>query len=534
VADPTNAELAASLDEYAALLELAGASYFSARAYRRAAELIRGAPLPVADLLRAGRARELRGIGAGIEARLTELLETGRIAELEELRARTSPELAALGRLLGFGAKLGAEIGTQLGISTAAEVREAAASGRLREVRGIGPRTEAKIVAALAEGRQAPSRPLLLNHALAISRRIADALGGAAAGDPRRWKDASSFLAIVVATTASDRARERFASLPEIVSVEGDVGLTLDGTPVRLVLTRPESFGTAMMRATGSPEYVAGLEPLPEAPDEQGVYRQLGLPFLSPELRELPAPSTPPALVALQQVRGDLHCHTTWSDGRATVLEMATVARGRGYEYLAICDHTSSLRVVPGLTGDDVRRQAVEIHAANEALAPFRVLRGTECDILPDGRLDLPDDVLAELDWVQISLHAGQRAPRKELTARVLHAMHHPAARCLSHPLGRLIGHRPENALDLERTIETALATGVALEVNGLPDRLDLSGEHVREALAAGVKITCSTDAHSIAGLDNMALSVHTARRGWAGPADVLNTRPLDALLRRD
>jgi DNA polymerase (family 10) len=201
VADPTNADLAASLDEYAALLELAGASYFSARAYRRAAELIRGAPLPVAGLVRAGRARELRGIGAGIEGRLNELLETGRIAELEELRVRTSPELAALGRLLGFGARLGAEIGTQLGISTAAELREAAASGRLREVRGIGPRTEAKIVAALAEGRRAPSRPLLLNHALAISRRIADALGGAVAGDPRRWKDASSFLAIVVVTT---------------------------------------------------------------------------------------------------------------------------------------------------------------------------------------------------------------------------------------------------------------------------------------------------------------------------------------------
>jgi DNA polymerase (family 10) len=212
---------------------------------------------------------------------------------------------------------------------------------------------------------------------------------------------------------------------------------------------------------------------------------------------------------------------------------MAEAARDRGYEYLAICDHTSSLRVVPGLDADALRRQGQEIAAANEILRPFRVLRGTECDILPDGRLDLPDDVLAELDWVQLSLHAGQRAPRRELTARVLHGMQHPAVRSLSHPTGRLIGHRPENALDLERTFEAALELGVALEVNGLPDRLDLSGEHVRQAVAAGVKITCSTDAHSVAGLGNMPLSVYTARRGHATPGDVLNTRPLAELLPR-
>jgi DNA polymerase (family 10) len=204
---------------------------------------------------------------------------------------------------------------------------------------------------------------------------------------------------------------------------------------------------------------------------------------------------------------------------------MATAARDRGYDYLAICDHTKSVSVVPGLGPAEVERQAEEIAAANRALSPFRVLHGIECDIRPDGSLDLPDDVLAELDWVQISLHAGQRTPGRELTARVTHAMHHPAARSLSHPTGRLIGRRPENALDLEKTIETALETGIALEVNGLPARLDLSGEHVRRAVEAGVTLTCSTDAHSVAGLDNIALSVHTARRGGATAADVLNTR---------
>jgi DNA polymerase (family X) len=186
---------------------------------------------------------------------------------------------------------------------------------------------------------------------------------------------------------------------------------------------------------------------------------------------------------------------------------------------------------VPGLDGDDVRRQAEEIGEANERLAPFRVLRGIECDILPDGSLDLPDDVLAELEWVQLSLHAGQRRSREELTRMVTEAMRHPAVRCLSHPTGRLINHRPPNALDLERTFEVAVEEGVAIEVNGLPDRLDLRDEHVRLAIEAGIAIVCSTDAHSVRGLDNMRLSVATARRGWATVADLLNTKPLEQVL---
>src|SRR5207302_4135333 len=244
-----------------------------------------------------------------------------------------------------------------------------------------------------------------------------------------------------------------------------------------------------------------------------------------------PLLSNPLTHVELEQIRGDLHCHTTYSDGRATVEEMGRAAAERGYEYLAICDHTPAVGAVRGLTPDDVRRQSEEIAAANEVLAPFRILRGIECDILPDGRLDLPDDVLAELDWVQASVHGGQRMPRREMTARVEEALRNPYVRCLSHPKGRYINRRPENALDLDRVFAVALEEGVALEVNGLPDRLDLSGEHVREALRAGVRVVCSTDAHSIRGLTNMVLSVATARRGWAAAADVLNARPLEEIL---
>ena len=300
--------------------------------------------------------------------------------------------------------------------------------------------------------------------------------------------------------------------------------------PIDLVVAAPERFGTELVRATGSAAYVAALEPLPDAPTEAGVYAALGLPWVPPELREAPFRGEPPQLIDEQDIRGDLHCHTTWSDGRFSVEEMGRGARERGYDYVAICDHTPAVGAVRGLTADDVRRQAEEIAAANERLAPFRILRGIECDILPDGRLDLPDDVLAELDWVQASVHGGQRMPRGELTRRVEEALRHPAVRCLSHPMGRIIGRRPENALDLERVFEVAREHGVALEVNGLAARLDLSGEHVREALRAGVRIVCSTDAHSVLGLANMPLAIHTARRGGATRADVVNAHPLSEL----
>ena len=528
---PTNAELAAALDEYAALLELKGGNSYAVRAYGRAAELVRSTPADVADLVRGGQVRSLRGIGSGIEARLRELVETGRSAELEELRGAVSPELAAFGRMRGVGAKRLVEIGAALGIRTVAELRDAAADGRLRDVAGIGPHTEAQIVAALETSGTRPARGLLLNQAFALCARLADSLGGVVAGDPRRWHDSPERLAVVVASDTPDDVRARFAALPEIVALlDTDVGVTVDGIPVELVVAPPHRFGTELVRATGSAAYVAAIEPLPDAADEESVYRALGLTPLPPELREAPFAPPPPDLLDEDAVRGDLHCHSTWSDGRATIREIGEAAKARGDDYVAICDHTTSVGVVPGLDADAVRRQALEIEAANAALAPFRILRGIECDILPDGTLDLRDDVLAELDWVQISLHAGQRAPKRELTARVLHAMQHPAARCLSHPTGRLIGHRTENQLDLERTIETSLETGVALEVNGLPPRLDLSAAHVRVALEAGAIIVCSSDAHSIAGLDNIRYAIHTARRGGATRAAVLNTRPLGEL----
>jgi DNA polymerase (family X) len=534
-----NAEIADRLDAFASLLELADANPYTARAYGRAAETIRAASVPVADLVRSGRVRELRGIGQGIEARLRELVETGAIAELEELERVLAPDLVGLGRYLGLSAKRSVQIATVLGIRSADELREAAAAGRLRSVPGVGPKTEASLLEALErEGEPRPRRGLLLNRARELVEGVASALGGEAAGDVRRRRDSCEQLAVVCVAPDPGPVLERFATLPQIVALaereeRRAIGVTVEGVPVELVAAEAERFGTALVRATGAADYVAALEPLPDAPDEPVVYEMLGIPWCPPELRERPFRGDPPALVELGDIRGDLHCHTTWSDGRTSVEEMGRAARERGYDYLAICDHTPAVGAVRGLTPDDVRRQGEEIAAANELLAPFRVLRGIECDILPDGRLDLPDDVLAELDWVQASVHGGQRMPRREMTARVEAALRNPYVRCLSHPKGRYINRRPENELDLERTFEVALEEGVALEVNGLPDRLDLSGEHVREALEAGVEIVCSTDAHSVRGLGNMELSVATARRGWATAAHVLNTRPLSRIIRR-
>ena len=515
---------------YSALLDLADASPYAARAYRRAAELVRTSPAPVAELVRAGRVRELRGIGPGIERRLRELVETGDIAELRELETELRPELIGLGRLLGLSSRRVLDIGKALDVRTADEFRAAAGEGRLKSVPGVGATTERRILAALAEPPRA-RRGLTINRARPLTQAIADALGGHPAGDPRRYCELSFDLAVVRAADEPEAVLDAFTDLPLVVAVvereeRRSVGVTVEGVPITLVVPEPGRFGTELVRATGSPAYVASLEPLPDAATEGDVYSALGLPWRPPELREHPAPEPPETLVELGDLRGDLHCHTTWSDGKASVEEMARAARDRGYEYLAICDHTEAVRVVTGLTGDDVRRQGEEIARANELLAPFRVLRGIECDIRPDGSLDLDDDVLAELDWVQISLHAGQRRSEAELTRIVTEAMRNPHASALSHPKGRILNHRPENALDLDAVFEVALETGLALEINGLPDRLDLSSQHAAEALAAGVELVLNSDSHSTGGLASIEYSVATARRAAAPRERIVNARP--------
>jgi DNA polymerase (family 10) len=533
--DPTNAEIADRLSAFATLLELAETSPFAVRAYVRAAELIRTSPASVAELVRNGRVRDLRGVGPSIEAKLRELVETGEIAELHDLERDVRPELTAYARLIGISSRRMLAVAQALDLSTVAQFQEAVARGRLLEVPGIGPATEEALRESVARGGS-ERRGLTIVRSRDVAGTIADELGGEIAGTARRFCELSRELVVVCASTDASAVVDRFASLPSIVTVlerraDGAVGLTVDGVPVELIVARPACFGTSLLCATGSSAYVASLGPLPDAASEEELYARLGLDPVPPELREEAGSTVPVDLVGSDDIRGDLHCHTTASDGRSTVHEMALAAIERGYEYLAICDHTPSVGVVPGLDTDALRRQAEEIERVNELVAPFRVLRGLECDIRSDGSLDAEDAVLGELEWVQLSLHAGQRRSRLELTRIVSEAMRHPAVRALSHPKGRILNRRPENALDLDAVFEVAVARGVALEVNGLTPRLDLSAEHVRDALAAGVKLVCNTDSHSTGGLDGMTYAVHTARRGGATRADVLNTLPLDELL---
>ncbi len=534
--DPSNAELADQLVLFGALLELAETSPFAVRAYKRAAELIRSAPTPVSTLVREGRVRELRGIGPGIESRLQELVETGEIAELRQLEDELEPELVGFGRLLGLTAKRTLSIARNLGVKTVPELEAAIAAGRLKDVRGVGPATESRIKAALERGLEA-ERGLTVDRSRALSSAIASALGGEMAGPARRFCELSYGLSVVCAADDRDAVIARFAQLPTIVTVLEQngpraVGLTMDGVPVTLVVADASTFGTELFRATGSAEYVEALEPLPDTPDEEVLFRRLGISECPPELREVAGATAPPDLVGRVDVRGDLHCHTTWSDGRASVSEMALAAQARGYEYLAICDHTPNVRVVPGLGSDELLRQGEEIAEVNERVAPFRVLRGVECDIRADGSLDVDDRVLMELDWVQLSLHSGQRRSRAELTRMVTEAMRHPSVRALSHPKGRILNHRPENAVDLDEVFTVARAHDVALEVNGLPDRLDLSAVHVREALASGVDLVLNSDAHSARGLDSLDLAVATARKGGATTASIVNCRRIEEVVR--
>ena len=349
-----NRAIADRLDAFASLLELSEANPYTIRAYRRAAETIRGAAVSVADLVRAGRVRQLRGIGPGIETRLRELVDSGEIAELAQLERELSPELVGLGRYLGLSAKRSIELARALDIRTADELREAAAAGRLLSVPGIGPRTEARLLGALASESDTESEPrpgMLLNRARELVGGIAEALGAETAGDVRRWRDSCHDLAVVGAADEPGPALAAFARLPQIVAVLGQterraMGVTVDGVAIEMVAAPPASFGSALLRATGSAAYVAALEPVPDRPDEPAVYRALGLPWCPPELREEPFARDPPALLEPRQIRGDLHTHTTWSDGRQSVEEMGRAARGRGYDYLAICDHTPAVGAV--------------------------------------------------------------------------------------------------------------------------------------------------------------------------------------------
>ena len=589
----TNTAIADALEELGDLYELDGAIVHRVLAYRSAARSVRDAPVSVATLAREGRAAELPGIGKTLQEKILALASTGSIPAAEKLRAKFPAGLIAITRLPGVGPKRVRLMHSELGIDSIESLRKAAEEQRLRGVRGLGPKFEESVLAALAEisdeQPQAPSRRLLLPRAIELGEALVAgllAVGGPGtrvelAGSARRQRDSVKDLDLVASTPRPTTLAKSLRRLPEIerVSSAGKAGArarTHSGVAVDLRIGLPDQHGNLLQHFTGSGTHNAALREaavraglhvseygiLDDATGiththatEEEVYAQLGLAYIEPELREnrgeLDAARLQredaggrrsrtrkeqaaelPELITLADIRGDLHSHTVASDGHYTIEEMALAAQGRGYQYLAITDHSASHGFGNHVTPDQLRRQIERVREVNASLTEIEVLAGSEVNVLPDGSLDYEDDLLAELDWVIASVHTSFGMAEQAMTERMLTAIAHPLVDAIGHPTGRLIERRAPYAIDLEAVFSAAAKHGTMLEINGNPDRRDLSDVHARAAALAGVMIVIDSDAHRTQTLQNMRWGVATARRAWLRAQDVANTRPLVELRR--
>ncbi len=571
--DVSNATIADALEELGDLYELDGAIVHRVLAYRNAARAVRASPVSVATLARAGKATELAGVGDTLQQKILTLLQTGTTPSTERLRAKFPPGLIAMTRLQGLGPKRARLLHDELGIETLDQLREAALAQRLRDVRGLGPKFEANVLTALEAGATQSAPRLLLPAALEQGEALIAGLREGApkdakielAGSARRMVDAVKDIDVVATTTQPEALAGLLEGLEQVESVSsagaaGARARTHSGVSVDLRIAGLAQHGNLLQHFTGSGLHNAALR---EAAVRRGlhvseygvlddadattrtcateaeVYELLGLAYIEPELREnrgeLEAAALTdglPQLIAEQDIRGDLHCHTTASDGRATIAEMAVAARERGYEYLAITDHSASHGFGNDVSPQELRRQIKRIGEANAAIDGIEVLAGSEVNILPDGSLDYADELLSQLDWVVASVHTAFSMGEQAMTERMIAAIEHPLVDAIGHPTGRLIERREPYAVDLEAVFTAAARTGTALEINANPDRRDLSDVHARAAVQAGVRIVIDSDAHRTATLANMRWGVATARRAWLRREDVLNTLPWAELAR--
>ena len=560
-----NAEIALHFDELADLYELDGAIVHRVLAYRNAAKAIREATASVEELTRAGRVTELPGIGKTIEEKIGALLDTGSIPSAAKLKAKYPPGLVEVTRLPGLGPKRARKLFDELGVDSLDALRRVVESEQLREVQGFGPKAEENIKVALDAGVDERRKPrLLLSKALATGDALVAALREhpaadqvALAGSARRWAESCKDLDIVASSTDPDALVAAFAALPLIAEVSsqataGARAVTHAGLAVDLRVVGPENFGNLLQHFTGSgrhnealrtesvkrglhvSEYgVTDADGITHAcTSEAEVYSLLGLDYIEPELREdrgelrAAREGTLPKLVTLDDIRGELHCHTVASDGRNTIEQMAEAALQRGYEYIAFTDHSATHGFGNDVQPDELRRQIERIREADQRIEGIRLLAGSEVNVLPDGSLDYEDDLLDSLDWVVASLHSSFRISEREQTQRMLHAMEHPLVDAIGHPTGRLIDRRSPYALDLDAIYAGAAHTGTFLEINGNPDRRDLNELNARAAVAAGVTIVIDSDGHGTETLANIRYGVATARRAWLEPVNVANTRP--------
>jgi DNA polymerase (family X) len=566
VADPTNTEIAAALDELGDLYELDGAIVHRVVAYRNAAKAVRDASVSVAALAREGRATELSGIGDTLQEKIQALAETGSIPATEKLRAKFPAGLVAITRLPGLGPKRARLLYDELGIDSAEALRAAVEEERLRGIKGFGPKAEANILAALdaaAAGDGGDAR-VVLGRALAVAEPFVEALSAhpaadrvELAGSARRWTDSVKDVD-VIATAHDPEALAAAAAgldLVEAVHSSGAAGARLTthtGMKVDLRIVAPDQFGNLLQHFTGSKQHNEALrraavrrglhvseygvlddadEKTRTCASEAEVYELLGLAYIEPELREnrgeleAAADGSLPDLVELKDIRGELHSHTVASDGNNTNEEMALAALERGLKYLVITDHSASMGFGADVTPRQLERQIERVRALNDSMGGIELLIGSEVNILPDGSLDYSDDLLAQLDYVIASVHTSFRMPEDEMTQRIVAACEHPWVDCIGHLTGRKIERRPPYAVNVEKVIETAARTGTMLEINASPDRRDLNDIHARAAAAAGVPIVVNTDAHKPSDFDYRRYGVATARRAWLTKRDIANTR---------
>lgn len=557
---PDNDTIAEALALLGDLLELEGADRHRVLAYRRGAARIRATETSVAELAEVGRAVELPDIGATLQAKVVELARSGRIDALERVRARVPEGLVAVAALEGLGPRRAARLHAELGVASLDDLRAALAVGRIREVRGMGEGTETALQAQLdrlARGDDARRVPLgtALWHGgrLAAELRTAPDVTDVVIAGSARWATPTvGDLDIVASESRPGAAAEAIAASRRVGAPSGR-GHVLVDAPVRVELWAgpPESAGNRLQHATGSAAHNVRLREravragmsvsehgivLPDGStrthrDEAGVYGELGLAWIPPELREdhgeieAAATGALARYVTVADLGGDLHVHSDWSDGRLDIAGMAAAAAARGYRYLGISDHSQRLRMARGLTPDRVRRQWDEIDRLNDAGPPVRILKATEVDILASA-LDFDDALLEGFDWVTASLHSGFASSGARLTERVLLAIENPHVDAIGHPTGRMIGKRTAADLEIDLIAEAAARTGTALEINGQPQRLDLDADLAARALAAGARLQLSSDAHGPAELATVENAVSIARRAGAGPEDVVNAAP--------
>jgi DNA polymerase (family 10) len=561
-----NAEIAAALRELGVLYELDGADRFRVLAYREAARTVANSPISIEQLADEGRLTELPGVGKTLAEKIVTLVETGSIPSADKLKKKFPATLVEVTRVPGLGAKTARRIYDELGVENLVQLKEAAEQGRIAGIRGLGPKTEENILSSL-EGvtEDGIGERLLLSHVLPIADEICSDLKelGVAkrievAGSARRWAETCKDLDLIATTDDPPALVEALAThgLSAETRRGGDAAasvLTHAGLKVDLRIGTEETFGDLLQHFTGSAEHnvqlreralargfsvsehgVAEVEgdKVHRFAEEAGVYELLGLPYIEPELREgrgeIEAGDTGelPELITVEDIRGDLHCHTTLSDGRSSLEEMAEAARRRGYAYLAVTDHSATHGFGNDVTARQLARRIEEVRAWNES-APrgFRLLAGSEVNIGMDGSLDYPDELLAELDWVVASVHTSFAIGEEAMSDRVIAAMEHPLVDCIGHLTGRLLLRREPYGVQIERIAEASARTGTMMEINGNPNRRDLNEHHAKLAAEAGVRIVCNTDAHGTDTLSNIKYSVATARRAWLSAEQVANTR---------